>query len=67
MLQPQNENNALKYLKNNNSFYSETEIKSQWETLSEEQNKELWSAIRNKSENSVDDSQVVDSEDEIGK
>ena len=39
-IRPQNVNNALTYLKNNSSFYSDTEINSQWETLSEEQNKE---------------------------
>ena len=68
-IRPQNVNNALTYLKNNSSFYSDTEINSQWETLSEEQNKELWSAITNRSENSANnDSQeetIVDSEDEI--
>ena len=67
-IRPQNVNNALKYLKNNNTFYSDTEINSQWETFSEDQNKELWSAITNNSENSVNDPQeetVVDSEDEI--
>ena len=68
-IRPQNVNNALTYLKNNSSFYSDTEINSQWETLSEEQNKELWTAITNRSENSANnDSQeetIVDSEDEI--
>ena len=44
-IRPQNVKNALAYLKNNNSFYSDTEFNSQWETISEEQNKELWSAV----------------------
>ena len=61
-------NNALIYLKNNNSFYSDTEFNAQWETISEGQSKELWSATTNNSENSANDSQeetIVDSEDEI--
>ena len=68
-IRPSYVNESLKYLKNNSQFYSDIEINHEWETVSEQQNEEMWSAATNEPDGMLTtDSQtetIVDSEDEV--
>ena len=68
-IRPSYVNKSLKYLKNNSQFYSDIEINHEWETVSEQQNEEMWSAATNEPDGMLTtDSQtetIVDSEDEV--
>ena len=68
-IRPSYVNKSLQYLKNNSQFYSNIEINHEWETVSEEQNEEIWSAATNEPDDMLTtDSQtetIVDSEDEV--